>query len=181
MVKESEWPYFDEDFDPAIDWPPEEPPGLDTKAKNARVHYYQRIRSVQDCRKMLANGFFVSASFNMTEQWFTAEHGLIMLPQPGEEFVGGHCVSITGFELTRHCFIFENSWGKDWGACGHGYLSFEYFEKYLIESWQPHGIGLPANVFSGSGVTPVQWSALDTIGHGRNGGEMVYIAELYDR
>src|SRR4051794_13044688 len=43
---EREWPY-------STSWPPVEPPGMDDSAKRHGILAYQRIRSVDECRKAL--------------------------------------------------------------------------------------------------------------------------------
>jgi len=47
-VTEDEWPS-------PSDWPPNEPPELDAKAKARRLHHYQRVRSVGECCVVLGH------------------------------------------------------------------------------------------------------------------------------
>lgn len=41
------------------------------------------------------------------------------------EFLGGHAVSIVGYDDTKQAFIIRNSWGEEWGENGFGYVSYE--------------------------------------------------------
>lgn len=43
-------------------------------------------------------------------------------------FASGHAVSIIGYDHSG--FIIKNSWGKDWGNGGYGWLSFNYHRLF---------------------------------------------------
>ncbi len=175
-VLESDWPYTS-----SVDnWPPPEPPGLDAKAKQRRCHHYQRVRSAHDCRVLLANCLPVSASFEITDQWFDAEHGVITMPEPGDKIIGSHCVCIVGFDLANCNFIFVNSWGEKWGVNGFGFLPMAYFDKYFVSSWQPHGLGLTQDYFRGKGTTRVIWGMPDLLDYRERQRGIIHGAELFD-
>jgi len=42
------------------------------------------------------------------------------------EFLGGHCVSIVGYDDTQGCWICKNSWGAEWGE--NGFFKIAYGE-----------------------------------------------------
>jgi GNAT superfamily N-acetyltransferase len=122
----------------------------------------------------------VSASFEITEQWRHAENGMIEMPTESDEIIAGHCVALCGFDLVHRYLIFENSWGMEWGKNGRGVMPFEYFDKYLISSWQPHGIVLKQNYFQFSGVGQVIWGMPDWLGHTTLGGDIIHGREVFD-
>ncbi|MNL14197.1 Papain family cysteine protease [compost metagenome] len=39
--------------------------------------------------------------------------------------LGGHAISIIGFDDTKRAWIIRNSWGPDWGIKGFGYVSYD--------------------------------------------------------
>lgn len=49
--------------------------------------------------------------------------------------LGGHCVSLVGYDNDKQAFILRNSWGTSW-ADG-GYIKFPYndFNSYCFECW----------------------------------------------
>ena len=61
-----------------------------------------------------------------------AQNGHIPIPKPGEKGLGFHSVCVNGYSREKRYFIFLNSWGREWGDNGSGYLPFEYFELNLI-------------------------------------------------
>ncbi len=44
-------------------------------------------------------------------------------------FKGGHAVSIIGYD--NNGFVLKNSWGKDWGENGYGWVSFNYHKLFV--------------------------------------------------
>jgi len=40
----------------------------------------------------------------------------------------GHAVTLVGFDDTKKQIIFRNSWGKDWGDDGYGYIPYDYIK-----------------------------------------------------
>lgn len=161
-------------------WPPPEPPGLDAKAKSLRSYHYQRIRSADECCIMLGHRQPVNAAFEITDQWFSADDGVIRPPASADEIVGSHCVSLIGFDALRSRFVFVNSWGEHWGNRGFGSLTFEYFDKYLVSAWTSRGAGSLPHFFACEGIQTVSWGDLDFLGNSVHGGDLIHGREVYD-
>jgi len=115
--------------------PPSEPPGLDEIAKQRRTNHYFRVRTREECRRTLAFCGPVLASFEITNEWFTAPLGAIPAPLPGTQYVAAHSVLLVGYDDTKEQFKFMNSWGSDWGDRGFGYLPYNSFEVAWDEGW----------------------------------------------
>ncbi|WP_413294679.1 C1 family peptidase [Bdellovibrio sp. HCB185ZH] len=39
-------------------------------------------------------------------------------------YLGGHAISIIGYDDTKQAFIIRNSWGEEWGEKGFGYVAY---------------------------------------------------------
>lgn len=65
----------------------------------------------------------VMASMYVYED-FTAYSSGIYKHSKGEG-LGGHAISIIGFDDTKRAWIIRNSWGPDWGIKGFGYVSYD--------------------------------------------------------
>lgn len=129
LVPEQFWPY-----DTSI-WPPVEPPNLDSIAKHYRLNtYYRRVRTVTECRAVLQHMPICSA-VTITEEWYNAAQGRI--PQLQRPYVpsGSHSILLLGYDDEKSEFVFQNSWGTEWGDKGLGYLPYEVFRETCIESW----------------------------------------------
>ncbi len=75
-------------------------------------------------------------SFRMFESAGEAPGGRLPLPVPGEPERGGHSVALTGgWDDDGEALQFVNSWGVGWGDRGHGWLSREYLDRYMVDTW----------------------------------------------
>jgi C1A family cysteine protease len=68
-------------------------------------------------------GFSVYESFESEE---VATTGVVNIPKPGEQLLGGHAVMAVGYNDKAQRFIVRNSWGTDWGKAGYFSIPFAY-------------------------------------------------------
>jgi C1A family cysteine protease len=147
---ESYYPYVIEDFDV-------EPTAfLYSYAQNFQtIQYYRLDTPGLDRKKLLANikshiahkipilfGFSVYSSYTQG-----AKDGKIPYPSPAENRIGGHAVLAVGYddtleivnnssnEKTKGAVLIRNSWGKNWGEKGYGWLPYKYVFDYLAVDW----------------------------------------------
>jgi hypothetical protein len=73
-------------------------------------------------------GVRITSTFSTTATELT---GQIPMPQYGAPDVGGHAIVIVGYDNSKQEFIFANSWGRDWGVGGYGYIPFSYVTSTL--------------------------------------------------
>ncbi len=131
-VRVRDWP----DAVTYVGWPPTEPEGLDRIAKRMRHGPYQRIRSLEECKRAIATRQIPGVSFRITKDWFHAEKGLIPDPSPDEEVIGSHAISLFGYDDHDRRIKFANAaWGPDWGDEGFGMLSYDHYEERSVEAW----------------------------------------------
>jgi C1A family cysteine protease len=71
--------------------------------------------------------------------------GSIKIPNiDTEEKLGGHAITIVGYNFDKKIFIMRNSWGQKWGDKGYGTIPFDYLgnRKIALDSWvlkcKPH-------------------------------------------
>lgn len=90
-------------------------------------------------------GFVVFSSFESDE---VAQTGMMPMPQPDEEIMGGHAVVAVGYDDSKNAFIIRNSWGTDWGLGGYFYMPYEFISipELASEFWIVQGVSNPTNI-----------------------------------
>lgn len=71
----------------------------------------------------IAFGFSVPNSF-MSQQ--VASTGIMPMPVSGEQVVGGHAVTIIGWDDSKQAFLIKNSWGTGWGQHGNFWMPYAF-------------------------------------------------------
>jgi C1A family cysteine protease len=149
---EEYWPYTDDEkkFD-------EEPPAFCYAfAQNYQtVKYFRhdppRTKPEEILKKVktyLASNhpsMFGFTVYNSIEQ--AEGTGRIPFPSPKERIEGGHAVAVVGYDdkmkiknkygkvETTGALLIRNSWGKEWGEKGYGWLPYEYVLRGLAEDF----------------------------------------------
>jgi len=112
--------------------------GAGKSAKRYRIRAYARLKAILEMkRSLMVNGPFL-AGVKVFESWFNKRvkiNGIIPMPKPKEELLGGHAICIMGFDDVKGFFKFKNSWGRGWADRGYGYLSYEYLSRYCRDAW----------------------------------------------
>jgi len=107
----------------------------DKLAEPYKIERYVRMETLQEMKESLvANGPFV-AGVLVFKGMFNAPGGVVPMPGEDEDYVGGHAITIVGYDDDKKRFKFKNSWGHTWGEGGYGYLSYDYMEDFLMDAW----------------------------------------------
>ena len=124
------WPYDPSKFD-------QKPPKacFDLAKKHRSVTYRRVMQSLGQLRQALIAGFPVVFGFTVFESFESdpvAKTGLMPMPGPKEENMGGHAVLMCGFDDTKvigdqtGAFLVRNSWGAGWGEGGYFWMPYAY-------------------------------------------------------
>jgi C1A family cysteine protease len=137
VCSEDEWPY--DDTPAESDGGPFPPGARDGEkpsaqcyqdALNNRVTTYRRVlRDPDQMRGCLAAGYPFVFGFTVYESFESkevADSGVVPMPQPGEQVLGGHAVLAVGYDDSTQRFIIRNSWGTDWGQDGYFTMPYAY-------------------------------------------------------
>lgn len=96
---------------------------------------YERIDQTGEARvhaakQAILDGWPVIFGFSVYSYFETqqmAQGGVLRLPQPSEDLVGGHAVWAWAYDDSRAAFRIRNSWGSGWGIDGDFWMPYDYF------------------------------------------------------
>lgn len=130
-VTEADWPYISGEFRST-------PPKNITEATHFKLSSAQPVRNVKELKSALQTFGPVAGGFTVYDSMYGANAtrtGILPLPSAVDKIIGAHAVCFVGFDDKKKLLKFQNQWGTSWGEKGYGYVSYEYAEKFLIDTW----------------------------------------------
>ncbi len=105
-------------------------------AKDYKLLSYYRVCTVPEMLECIQQEYPFVCGFKIYESFNHPDKGMIKIPEENERFLGGHAMTCVGYEVKEEaCFIFKNSWSREWGDEGYCYIPFRYMEHYGADSW----------------------------------------------
>ncbi|MBD3359646.1 MAG: hypothetical protein GF365_02995 [Candidatus Buchananbacteria bacterium] len=119
-----------------------EPKKDDKKLQEILVNYkisaYAAVhpRSIDNVKQAILTYGPLPIATYVYENWrWVGRDGKIEMPQPGERPIGAHATLIVGWHDELQAFLIRNSWGRDWGVRGYGWLPYEFFRRKCFSCW----------------------------------------------
>jgi len=124
VCPETMWPYVVNKF-------AQKPPATCySTALHSKAVGYQRInQDIASMKACLASGFPFVFGFTVYESFesnATAKTGIMTMPGPNEQVLGGHAVLAVGYNDATQMITVRNSWGPYWGDKGYFYMPYAY-------------------------------------------------------
>lgn len=107
-------------------------------ATKRKIPGYYALRTLGEIKASLAEGVPVIFGFTVYDSFESEEverTGILNMPLPDEEVLGGHACLIVGYINDKKVFIVRNSYGKNWGDQGHFYMPYEFVTSKLAEDF----------------------------------------------
>ena len=130
VCAESEWPYNIAEF--AVK--PSAACYIDA-LKNLLLQYSRVTQSIQGLETCLAQGHPFCCGISVYESFESnavAQSGMVPMPLSTEQFLGGHAITVVGYDSKKQLFKCANSWGTSWGQQGYFYLPYAYLLNHSL-------------------------------------------------
>jgi C1A family cysteine protease len=129
---ETDWPY---DIAKFREKPPQK--AYDDGLENQVTSYRRVTRDLNQMKGCLAAGYPFVFGFSVYESFESqdvARTGVVPMPHPGEQLLGGHAVLAVGYDDAQSRFIVRNSWGAGWGQAGYFTMPYAYLTQRSLSS-----------------------------------------------
>jgi len=101
---------------------------------------------LNEVKSHLARGLPLAFGFTVYSSIHSAKDGKIPFPSQKDTVIGGHAVLCVGYDneikipyekdrYTKGAFLIKNSWGKEWGEEGYGWLPYNYLTFGIAVDW----------------------------------------------
>jgi C1A family cysteine protease len=114
----------------------------DWQNRLVKISNYQKISNIAAMKDWIANHGALSACFTVYSDFYSYMGGVYSHVTGG--IVGGHCVSIVGYDDNAGCWICKNSWGTGFGE--QGFFKIGYGQ-----------CGIESSIYSVEGIVETGW------------------------
>lgn len=132
VCPETDWPYDISTFT----GPPPQNDYTDA-LKDTILTYQAPPQQLFALKSVLAGGLPVVFGFTAYESFESpqvASSGVLPMPDPQENVIGGHAVMLVGYDDSHDRFRVRNSWGPGWGQKGYFEMPYLYLTSPALAS-----------------------------------------------
>jgi C1A family cysteine protease len=119
-----------------------------TDAAKRKAGTYEKCANFTAVKNALARGFPVVIGFDVYDSFYNiGSNGIMPYPNTSrEQLLGGHAVTLVGYNDNTNRFIARNSWGISWGNNGYFYMPYQVIQTTSMSSdfWTITSITNPA-------------------------------------
>jgi len=112
-------------------------------ARRYRAKGYVRLRTIDEVLQSLATNGPCLTGIGWLRAWsnpasyfpdpYSWSYPLLDIKR--SEVLGGHAVTIVGYDRKHEVIKIRNSWGKDWGLLGYAFMTFAAFKSQMWDCW----------------------------------------------
>lgn len=105
--------------------------------KHQAVLYQRIVRDINQMKGCLYGGFPFVLGFSVYPQFESremAKTGILRMPEPSEEVIGGHATTCVGYSDEKQSFLIQNSYGANWGLEGRFWMPYTYITQRNLSS-----------------------------------------------
>ena len=91
--------------------------------RTTKIADYAYAFGPEGIKRALENGPVVG-TLEVHESFFHYKSGVYHNLGPADKVVGGHCITIVGYDDKLGAWLIRNSWGTSWGIQGYAYVKY---------------------------------------------------------
>ncbi len=140
---ENAWPYSDSpvDIGEPKNW-------ANLVARWAISGSYWRIENLIELKSALQDAPVILGVL-VFQEW-GSRSGYIGYPSNPDAILGGHAICAVGYNDDKGVVKFKNSWSKEWGDNGYGYLTYRYIDEFMTDAWATRDISVTKDMLKGT-------------------------------
>jgi hypothetical protein len=113
------------------DWTTKPSEASKENAKKFRIDFWRRVNvlDIKEVKAQLAAGYPVIIGADVSKEFINdgySKKADFIWNEAGTP-AGGHCMLLVGYNDQKKAFKVMNSWGKDWGDNGFGWIDYKFF------------------------------------------------------
>ena len=115
------------------DWTTKPSEASKVNAKKFRIDFWRRVNilDTKEVKAQLAAGYPVIIGADVSKEFINEGYSKkadFVWKEAGTP-AGGHCMLLVGYDDQKAAFKVMNSWGKDWGDNGFGWIDYKFFPE----------------------------------------------------
>lgn len=106
-------------------------------AGNRKISTYTRLLTCDDAVESINNNVPVVIGLDVYDNFLEISKAdpVVKMPTMNNMLLGGHAMSLEGYDLDTKMFLAKNSFGVDWGLDGYCWIPFDYISYYIWDMW----------------------------------------------
>lgn len=106
-------------------------------AKYRYITEYYSLYNINDAVDAISVNKPPIIGINIYEDFlgYNKDNYYVKHPKFGQLYYGLHTMVLVGYNIDEQYFIAKNVWGEEWGMVGYCHIPFDYYIKYVSESW----------------------------------------------
>ena len=117
-------------------------------AKWGLIDSYWRCKNLNSLRLGLNSGPVVIGIYCFEEIFFVNKNGKVRYPRYPKNLLGGHAICAVGYNDKNKTIKFKNSWGKEWGKNGYGFISYKYINDFMVDAWVARDLSVTRKILN---------------------------------
>lgn len=109
---------------------------IHSSASRYKIDYWRRvnIQDIKEIKAQLNAGYPVVIGAAVDEGFLHQTPGKVWSAPQGR-VLGGHAMTVVGYDDRLSAFKVINSWGRNWADAGYGWIAYHYFPQVVREGY----------------------------------------------